>query len=115
VFVTALYFLYSKSQKKLKDLLEAKENFIAGFSHEVRNPLNSMIGNIELAKASSNEPEVKKLLQNARSCSEVLLSMINNILDNEKAQQGIIEIQKSQTLIRDLMERIWSIFSPMIS
>ena len=66
--------------------------FIAGFSHEIRNPLNGMIGNIELAMTEAKEPKVREILENARACQEVVLSMINNILDNAKAKEGIIDI-----------------------
>ena len=85
VMTTMLYLQYVEAQKALKQALNTKEMFISGFSHEIRNPLNGIIGNIEMAKSETTQGSVRELLSKAEACSEVLLSMINTILDNAKA------------------------------
>jgi len=97
------------SNKDLKAALKARELFIASASHEFRNPLNSMIGNIELAQMESVNPEVIKLLDTGKICGEVLLAMINNVLDVAKINAEKLELHYLPGNFLRLIEKVWSV------
>ena len=107
------YYYISVVDKK-KEEFERQKNFILGFSHELRNIINSMMGNIKLATFETSTEKVKELLHNAEVCTEVLLHLVNNILDSGKLQIGDLEITPSPVRIYDAMENVWAICSDLI-
>jgi len=100
--------------EKKKDEFEKQKNFLLGFSHELRNLLNSLTGNVKLAKLEFISDKVKDLLLNAEVCGELLLHLVNNILDTGKVEIGELEINPSPVKIYDMMERIWGVCSELI-
>ena len=100
--------------KQSKNEVERQKNFLLGFSHELRNLLNSLIGNIKLVGLEITTVKAKDLILNAEVCSELLLHLVNNILDTGKAEVGDLEINSSSIRIYDTMERIWCVCSELI-
>jgi len=63
------------------------------FSHELRNLLNSILGNIEIINQEKNLSEtIAKCADDAKIGGELLLQEVNNILDTGKVETGMIEI-----------------------
>ena len=114
------YFMQKASQRvlameKKKDELESQKTFLLSFSHELRNLINSLTGNIKLASLVENiSPRVKELLLNAEVCGEVLLHLVNNILDTGKVEIGELEINLAPTRIYDTIEKVWGVCSELI-
>jgi len=100
--------------EKKKDEFEKQKNFLLGFSHELRNLLNSLTGNVKLAKLEFISDKVKDLLLNAEVCGELLLHLVNNILDTGKVEIGELEINPNPVKIYDMMERTWGVCSELI-
>ncbi|EFA76286.1 hypothetical protein PPL_10049 [Heterostelium album PN500] len=67
---------------------KAKSDFISNMSHEMRTPLNHIIGSLELLKEFPLTTDQKELLNISQQSSESLLFMVNNILDLSKVEQG---------------------------
>ncbi|GAM24119.1 hypothetical protein SAMD00019534_072940 [Acytostelium subglobosum LB1] len=67
---------------------KAKSDFISNMSHEMRTPLNHIIGALELLKEFPHTNDQKELLNISQQSSESLLFMVNNILDLSKVEQG---------------------------
>ena len=68
-----------------------KDNFIAAAVHELRQPLNAVLGNIDLLDKRQYLVKHKggsMLLSNALDCGEILLSLIGNVLDFKKLETG---------------------------
>jgi len=107
------YVRISEAEKK-RDNSERQKQFLLGFSHELRNLINSLMGNVKLATFEMISMKVKDLLMNAEVCSELLLHMVNNILDTGKVEIGDLEINPSPVRIYDTMERMWSVCSELI-
>jgi signal transduction histidine kinase/response regulator RpfG family c-di-GMP phosphodiesterase len=95
------------ANESLKDSLKQRELFILSLSHEVRNPLNVVLGNVELCYEEASDPGLKERLRNAKICGEMLLSLINNVLDVGKADLDNVEVCSTDTPIRPLFEKIW--------
>ena len=102
------------ANKELEEALQEKENFILRFSHEIRNPLNSLLGNVELCYELAKESELKSMLTDARVSGEILLQLLNNVLDTAKVAAGRLELSASPHRIREYLERAWVICSEII-
>lgn len=103
-----------ESNHKLEIALAERENFILRFSHEIRNPLNCVLGNIELSLDTTSDPTIKEMLHEANICGEILLQLINNILDSGKFSSGRLEISPKLQDIRSFLERMWAVASEII-
>lgn len=71
----------------------AKSDFLANISHEVRTPLNGIVGMTGLLLESSLSASQRDHAETVRSCSEVLLQLINDLLDFAKIEAGRMEIE----------------------
>jgi PAS domain S-box-containing protein len=98
--------------QKSKDAAEAanlaKSEFLSNMSHELRTPLNHIMGFTELVvtKCVGELNEIQEeYLHDALESSKHLLSLINDILDISKIEEGKIEIELSEVNVRSLMEQ----------
>jgi len=96
VFLTH-YLMHQAYQRLLtteikKDEFENQKTFLLSFSHELRNLINSLIGNVTLASLEHLNERAKELLLNAEVCGELLVHLVNNILDTGKVEIGELEI-----------------------
>jgi len=107
------YIRISDAETK-RENFERQKNFLLSFSHELRNLINSLMGNVKLATMERLSDKVKDLLLNAEVCSELLLHMVNNILDTGKVEIGDLEINATPVRVYDTMERVWSVCSELI-
>ena len=97
-----------------KEDFERQKSFVLGFSHELRNIINSMMGNIGLASLENLNEKTAELLKNAEVCAEVLTHLVNNILDTGKLQIGDLEITPAPIKIYDVVEKLWGVSSELI-
>lgn len=103
------------ANQELKAALDEKENFILRFSHEIRNPLNSLLGNIDLCNEYAKEhEELLKMLKDAKISGEILLQLLNNVLDTAKVSVGRLEISPSPHNVHRFLERSWVVCSEII-
>ena len=80
-------------QKKLIIEKKMKEQFIANVSHEMRTPMNGILGLTYLLKETTLDTEQHQLLQGIHSSGEILLGVVNDVLDLTAAQQGKLNIK----------------------
>lgn len=73
--------------------IRLKAEFMSNMSHETRTPLNGIIGLIHLLQETTLTSDQGEALQSIKDCTETLLSMINNILDFSRVEEGQLEIQ----------------------
>ena len=99
---------------KLQNNLEMKDVFIYTFSHELKNALNGLLGNLTLAYDSAVVPEVIQFLSSAKVCGEVLKNFIHNILDSGKLENGNLEVAPERKDVMSFMQNAWSICGRII-
>lgn len=85
--------------EKLKDMGEkaeaankAKTTFLANMSHEIRTPINTVIGMNEMILRDSNEQNIRDYAADVKCAAKSLLSIINDILDITKIEQGKLAV-----------------------
>ena len=72
---------------------QAKSEFLATMSHEIRSPMNGMLGMMGLLVDTPLSQEQRYLVQTARDSGHILLTVVNDILDYTKIEGGAIEIE----------------------
>ncbi|HTB63056.1 MAG TPA: response regulator [Opitutales bacterium] len=86
---------------------QAKSDFLANVSHEIRTPINGIIGMSELCLETTLNTEQQSYLQSVLSCSNTLLSLINDILDFSKIEAGQLQLENiSFNLLHCLEETV---------
>lgn len=71
---------------------EAKSEFLSRMSHDIRTPLNGIIGMTYLAQEEKNPPKTVDALSKIDASSKFLLGLVNDVLDMSKAESGKIEL-----------------------
>ena len=105
----------SKATKTAEDALEQQKTFLYSFSHEMRNPMNSLLGNIDLVLMNNLAIETRNMLNTAKTCGVLLLNLINTVLDAGKISLGGLEVKPMPTRVHDVFQRIWMISHDLIA
>ncbi len=84
----------------------AKSIFLAKMSHEVRTPMNAVIGMIDLTLDTALTDEQKDNLKVAKDAADHLLSLINDILDLSRAQAGKVVIEEIEINVPDIVKNV---------
>jgi len=84
----------------------AKSVFLAKMSHEVRTPMNAIIGMIDLTLDTPLNDEQKDNLKVAKDAADNLLSLINDILDLSRAQAGKVVIEEVEINVPDIVKNV---------
>lgn len=84
-----------RKAQKAEAASQAKSGFLATMSHEIRSPLNAIIGNIELIGQRDLDSETGSLVQEATLASKSLLALVGNILDFSKIEAGALTLEES--------------------
>ncbi len=74
----------------------AKSMFLAQMSHDIRTPMNAVLGMNEMILRESKDPEILEYSANIRESGRTLLSIINSILDFSKIEDGKMEILEAE-------------------
>ncbi|MCR5503754.1 MAG: response regulator [Lachnospiraceae bacterium] len=77
---------------RLEHMSEAKSRFLASMSHEIRTPINAIIGMNEMILRESRDENITGYAESIEQASGTLLSLINDILDLSKIEEGLMEI-----------------------
>jgi len=93
---------------------ESKSNFIANVSHDMRTPLNAILGYDRLALESGNNAEQTDYLQKIGEAGETLLSLINDTLDLQKIENGVTTLHPEPVACSTVVNGIITAVKPMM-
>jgi len=94
---------------------EAKTTFLSNMSHDIRTPMNAIIGFATIAASRiDNKNQVKECLEKVLSSSNHLLSLINDILDMSRIESGKMQIHEQECNISELMHNLVNIIQPQV-
>ncbi|MGB0745218.1 MAG: ATP-binding protein, partial [Opitutales bacterium] len=84
----------------------AKGEFLAAISHEIRTPINGIIGASELCEETRLDREQRNYIDTVLQCGETLLSLVNDVLDFSKIEAGQLNLEKLNFVPRALLESV---------
>ncbi len=94
---------------------QAKTTFLSNMSHDIRTPMNAIIGFATIAASHMDrEEQVKDCLQKILSSSNHLLGLINDILDMSRIESGKLQIHNQECNIPELMHNLVNIIQPQV-
>jgi len=92
---------------------EAKTSFLSSVSHDIRTPMNSIIGFLSLMQDEINNPDlVKEYIQRIDAASKHLLGLINDVLDMNKIESGSTTLNLVEMNLAEVIEEINTIIRP---
>ena len=94
----------------------AKREFLFNMSHDIRTPMNAIIGFTSLAATHiDNREQVLDYLKKISTSSQHLLSLINDVLDMSRIESGKVKLEKCAVHLPDLVHDVRSIIQPNVS
>ena len=100
-----------KSAEQAKNASEAKTRFLFNMSHDIRTPMNAIVGfSGLLEKNLQNEKKAKEYLGKIQSSSNLLLTIINQVLEMARIESGTAVLQLKAEDINGLFQRVNTVF-----
>lgn len=123
VIIFILYYRLSKQQllelenarREAVKANKAKSEFLSSMSHDIRTPMNGIVGMTAIAMTNIDNPErVKDCLEKITLSSKHLLGLINDVLDMSKIESGKLTLNMNQISLRETMDSIVNIVQPQV-
>ena len=99
--------------KKAEDASLAKTRFLHNMSHDIRTPMNAILGYAQLMEdelKGKELPETLDHLKKLKQSGNLLLSILNNVLDMARIESGKMEIDESYGQIKEIQQTLLEIF-----
>ena len=99
-----------KAQIQAEKANAAKSDFLFNMSHDIRTPMNALLGYSELIKRELTDPKLLDYQEKMEQSGNLLLSIINNVLDMARIESGKVELDEDYVQIRDIYHGVYKIF-----
>ena len=105
----------SQALQVAKSANEAKSNFLSNISHDIRTPMNAMLGfSALLGKNADNPDKVREYAKKITSSGNHLLNLINDVLDMSKIESGKTSLNLTEFRLAELIEEIHTLVMPQM-
>ncbi|MDD3788636.1 MAG: hybrid sensor histidine kinase/response regulator [Petrimonas sp.] len=101
------------SNEKIRQLLDAREQLMLSISHDIKAPMSSILGYIELMLPPITDEKKNLYLGNMKNSSEHVLQLVINLLDYHKLESGEWAFKEINFNVRDLVENTATSFRPI--
>lgn len=101
--------LYQRKAKQSEAANESKTSFLSNMSHEMRTPLNAIIGMTEIAKTTDDPERIQYCLEKVDSAAIHLLGVINDVLDISRIEAGKFTLSPTEFKMSDMLQRVGSV------
>ncbi|MCR5156539.1 MAG: amino acid permease [Butyrivibrio sp.] len=122
IMVKLYSIMYKREKQAQKETIKAHERskaktvFLSNMSHDIRTPMNAIIGYINLAKEDNvSHEELKDYLGKIESSSHHLLALINDVLEMSRIESGKIELEKTPLNLKTFFDEISDLFATQMS
>ncbi|MBZ5592341.1 MAG: response regulator [Acidobacteriia bacterium] len=97
-------FALASAKKSAEDANRAKSAFLANMGHELRTPMNAILGMTHLALNTPADSERRQYLQMVKNAGQSLLEMLNHLLDFSKIEAGKVELEAVPFSVRQVVD-----------
>ena len=105
-----------RAMRQAEQANQSKTNFLANMSHDIRTPMNAIVGIAGLMEYHLNDPKtLGNYIQKLKSSSQYLLNLINDILDLSKIENGSMELNIEPMDLSEQIGQIITIIRPQIT
>ncbi len=98
-----------EAKKKTEEIMESRHKLLLSVSHDIKAPLGSIMGHVELMDKSDNEKEINSIQQSA----EHILNLLNNLLEYSTLEQGKLQVSDETFDLYQLCSEIAEMFAPL--
>ena len=98
-------------RKRAEEAARLKQQFMSTMSHEIRTPLNEVIGLTNLLLQGNPRADQMEFIKTLRFSGNHLLTLVNDVLDFNKMESGMIVFEKTQFSFRELMKELKRTYS----
>lgn len=100
-----------QAKEEAEQANQAKSLFLAKISHEIRTPVNAVLGMNEMIFRESTEPQIRHYAHDIKDSSLAMLNIINDILDSTKLEAGMMELTPVNYHMGNLLNDIYNMIS----
>src|SRR5256714_1171880 len=100
----------SEAKQKADSAVIAKSRFLSNISHEMRTPLNGIVGTVNLMLQEPSLPDQQQNLEVLKYSSEHMLSVVNDVLDFSKIEAGKMELLNDAFNLKTLLDKVHTVF-----
>lgn len=102
--------LSKQAQEKALYQLEKRSHFFAHINHEIRSPLNSIIGFLDVLRETQLNEQQTEYVRTVHRCSETLLHIVGNVLDFSKLENGALSVEPHLFNFKELHREVLDMF-----
>ena len=113
VIIMIIVYLMVKARKaqiQAEKANAAKSDFLFNMSHDIRTPMNALLGYSELIKRELTDPKLLDYQEKMEQSGNLLLSIINNVLDMARIESGKVELDEDYVKISDIYQNVYEVF-----
>lgn len=103
----------AREKQYTEELIESRHKLLLSVSHDIKTPLSSMMGYMEIWDSEEVDENKKRQLQSARNSGKHILNMLTNLLEFSRLQQKSATLHYSRFNLIELMEDIIGMFQPL--
>jgi signal transduction histidine kinase len=113
LMVSLSYLLVKTTIKQMKadEESQSKSSFLARMSHEMRTPMNAIIGMTNIAKKTTDPERIRDCLEKISGASVHLLGVINDVLDMSKIEAGKLELSNADFDLNEMIAKVVDVVS----
>ena len=105
--------MLAEAKNEAENANKAKSEFLSRMSHDMRTPLNGIMGMTYIANEQNNPEKTSDCLKKINTSSQFLLGLINDVLDMTKMESGMLELHPEPYRLEDFRNYIESVVRPL--
>ena len=102
-----------EAKKRTEEIMESRHKLLLSVSHDIKSPLSSIMGYLELMGMDSCDQEEKRVIASMKNSADHILSLLTNLLNFSKLDQGKESLITSEFSIKKLCDDLSEMFAPL--
>ena len=100
-----------RAKESAEEASRSKGLFLANISHELRTPMNAILGMIDIALPRAADATVRDCLETAQASADLLLTLLNDLLDTSKIEEGKLSLESAPFSLRRTLDQTSRVLS----